>query len=163
MYMLLLPSPHQNQTGISWWKASVLGSEGIKAQRRKCSKVCQRVSLWGLSIFVFGPFQRESVCVHMCWEIVLWEEMYLHISYFPEIIALIHSPSNPRGKPRLLGLAPKKAYVTELEKKPWTSNSHSFPFYRIKSIWIDLLRRTLFASLEGPFYIGKSVFFPSAS
>lgn len=96
----------------------MLGSEGIKAQRRKCGKVCQRVSLWGLSIFVFGPFQRESVCVHMCWEIVLWEEMYLHISYFPEIIALIHSPSNPRGKPRLLGLAPKKAYVTELEKKP---------------------------------------------
>lgn len=93
--------------------------KGIGAQvRRKYSKVYQSVSLWGLSIFVFGPFQRECVCVHMCWEIVLWAEMYLHISYFPEIIALIYSPSNPRGKPRLLGLAPKKAYVTELEKKP---------------------------------------------
>ena len=58
------------------------------------------------------------MCVHMCWEIVQWEEMYLHIIYFPEIIALIYSPSNPRGKPRLLGLVPKKAYVTELEEKP---------------------------------------------
>lgn len=46
--------------------------------------------------FCIWPISEESVCVHMCWEIVLWEEMYLHISYFPEIIALIHSPSNPR-------------------------------------------------------------------
>ena len=53
---------------------------------------------------------KGRVCVHahVCWEIVLWENIYLHISYFPEIIALIYSAFNPRGKPRILGLVPKE-------------------------------------------------------
>lgn len=62
----------------------------------------------------------------VCWGHLLWEKVNLHISDFPDIITLIYSPPNPRGKARLLDLLPQKACVSELMKKPESRYSGFF-------------------------------------
>ena len=65
-------------------------------------------------------------CMLGCWGNLLWEKVNLHISYYPDIITLIYSPPDPRGKARLLDLVPLKASVTELMKKPKSCYSGCF-------------------------------------
>lgn len=93
-----------------------------------------------LTVYRYTVFKRKlskgrvyAMCICMCWCCMLgcwgnllWEKVNLHISYFPDIITLIYSPPNPRGKARLLDLVPLKASVRELMKKPESRYSGYF-------------------------------------
>lgn len=65
---------------------------------------------------------------HVCWEIVPWEKIYLHVSQFPEIIALIYSSFNPKREAQDIRFRSKRRHVLLSQRNSLKVVIHVFFF-----------------------------------